>query len=173
VPKRQRLTSLVLMGVAGSGKSSVLGALAERLHWPALEGDAVHPAANVAKMAAGIPLTDEDRWPWLEAIASWIGERERDRESSIVTCSALRRAYRDTLRRGHPWVWFVHLVAPEAVIEQRMEERVGHYMPASLLRSQLETLEPLQPDEPGTTLPATATPAVLAERIIELLRLEG
>jgi gluconokinase len=172
VPKRQRLTSLVLMGVAGSGQSSLLAELAKRLNWPALEGDAVHPEANVARMAAGIPLTDADRAPWLEAIASWIGDRERHRESSLVTCSALRRAYRDTLRRGHPSVWFIHLVAPEAVIEQRIEDRVGHYMPASLLRSQLDTLEPLESDEPGTTLPTTSTPAELADRIIDLLRLE-
>src|SRR5919112_5378338 len=135
MPHRQRMTSLVVMGVAGSGKSSLMAALHERLGWPSLEGDAVHPEGNVAKMAAGIPLTDDDRRPWLEAIAAWIGEREAARESSIVTCSALRRAYRDTLRRGHPWVWFVHLVAPAAVLDERLEHRVGHYMPASMLNS--------------------------------------
>ena len=172
MPRRQRLTSLVVMGVAGAGKSSLMGALAARLTWPTLEGDALHPPPNVAKMAAGIPLTDEDRQPWLEAIAAWIGERERARESSIATCSALRRAYRDTLRRGHPWVWFVHLVAPGEVLEQRLEDRVGHYMPGSLLGSQLATLEPLAPDEPGTTVATLSPPEELAEALIDQLRLE-
>jgi gluconokinase len=172
MPRRQRLISLVVMGVAGSGKSSLMAALVERLGWPALEGDAMHPATNVAKMAAGIPLTDADREPWLEAIAAWIGEREAARDSSIVTCSALRRAYRDTLRRGHPWVWFVHLVAPQPVLEDRIEQRVGHYMPASLIASQLETLEPLGPDEPGTVLETNASPSVLAEDLIARLQLE-
>src|SRR5262245_49001013 len=114
MPRRQRLTSLVLMGVAGSGKSSVMAELAARLGWPALEGDDLHPPRNVAKMAAGTPLTDDDRGPWLEAVAAWIGEREAQGQSSIVTCSALRRSYRDVLRRGHPWVWFVHLDIPRA-----------------------------------------------------------
>jgi gluconokinase len=172
VPKRQRLTSLVVMGVAGSGKSSLMAALAARLGWPALEGDALHPASNVSKMAAGIPLTDEDRRPWLEAIAAWIGEREAARESSIVTCSALRRDYRNILRRGHPWVWFVHLVAPPTVLEDRLEHRIGHFMPASLLASQVATLEPLGSDEPGTTIVALASPGELADELIERLRLE-
>src|SRR5512133_831250 len=143
MPRRQRMTSLVVMGVAGSGKSSLMAALVERLAWPALEGDTLHSPANVSKMAAGIALTDDDRQPWLEAIAAWIGAREAARESSIVTCSALRRDYRDLLRRGHPWVWFVHLVAPADVLDARLERRVGHYMPASMLASQLATLEPL------------------------------
>jgi gluconokinase len=172
MPRRQRLSSLVLMGVAGSGKSSLMAALENRLGWPALEGDAVHPASNVAKMAAGVPLSDLDRRPWLEAIAAWIGERESRRESSLVTCSALRREYRDILRRGHPWVWFVHLVAPPAVLEERLEHRAGHFMPATLLGSQLDTLEALEPDEPGTTLETDAPPDELAEELIERLRLE-
>ena len=172
MPRRRRLTSLVVMGVTGAGKSSLMAALVERLGWPALEGDAVHPDANVAKMAAGIPLTDEDRAPWLEAIAAWIGERELARESSIVTCSALRREYRDILRRGHPWVWLAHLVAPPAVLEDRVERRTGHYMPPSLLASQVATLEPLDLDEPGTVLEATAPPGQLADELITRLRLE-
>src|SRR5690349_4642478 len=147
MPRRQRMTSLVVMGVAGSGKSSLMAALRERLGWPSLEGDALHPEINVAKMAAGVPLTDEDRRPWLESIATWIGEREAGRESSIVTCSALKREYRDILRAGHPWVWFVHLVAPAEVLDDRLERRVGHFMPASMLASQLATLEPLEADE--------------------------
>jgi gluconokinase len=172
VPRRQRLTSLVLMGVAGVGKSSVMAALERRLGWPTLEGDALHPPSSVAKMAAGVALTDDDREPWLAAVAAWIGERERERSSSIVTCSALRRRYRDELRRGHPWVWFVHLDAPADVLLGRIQGRTGHFMPGSLLESQLEALEPLEPDEPGTTMLALAPPTELAARIVEELRLD-
>ena len=170
-PRRQRLTTVVLMGVAGSGKSSVMGALVARLGWPALEGDSLHPEGNVAKMAAGIPLTDADRAPWLEAISGWIDDRERERRSSLVTCSALRRRYRDVLRRGRPSVWFVHLDAPRDVLASRILAREGHFMPASMLESQLATLEPLAPDEPGTTLATVGRPDTLAERIIQNLRL--
>jgi gluconokinase len=170
-PRRRRVTTLVLMGVAGSGKSSVMAVLEERLGWPALEGDALHPPSNVRKMAAGTPLTDADREPWLVRIADWIGERERERVSSLVTCSALRRAYRDTLRRGHPSVWFVHLEVPREVLEARMERRKGHFMPRSMLESQLETLEPLGSEEPGTTVDAAAPIDAVADSIIERFRL--
>jgi gluconokinase len=170
-PRRSRVTTLVLIGVAGSGKSSVMAALQRRLGWPALEGDSVHPASNVRKMAAGTPLTDADREPWLRAIAGWIGKRERERVSSLVTCSALRRAYRDLLRSSHPSVWFVHLVAPQPVLEARMEQRKGHFMPASLLASQLATLEPLGRDEPGSTIDATGSVDAAAEVILERMRL--
>ena len=171
-PRRQRLTSLVLMGVAGSGKSSVMASLVAQLGWPALEGDSLHPAANVAKMAAGVPLTDADREPWLAAIGRWIDEHEAARRSSLVTCSALRRRYRDTLRRGRPSVWFVHLAAPRDVLLSRMRHREGHFMPESLLDSQLQTLEPLAPDEPGSTVEALARPDTIAELIVESLRLQ-
>ena len=170
-PRRQRLTCVVLMGVAGSGKSSVMAALVARLGWPALEGDALHPPANVAKMAAGVPLTDLDRAPWLAAVAEWIGEREAARESAVLTCSALRRLYRDVLRAGHPSVWFVHLDAPRAVLEERIAAREGHFMPPSMLDSQLATLEPLAPDEPGSTMEALSPPDRIAETIITMLRL--
>ena len=170
-PRRQRVITVVLMGVAGVGKSSVMEALAKRLSWPTLEGDSLHPPGNVAKMAAGTPLTDDDRAPWLEAVARWIGDRERERSSSIVTCSALRRPYRDVLRRGHPSVWFVHLIAPVAELEARIGKRKGHFMPSSMLASQLATLEPLGRDEPGSTVDATPAPAVIAAQIIAALRL--
>ncbi len=160
------------MGVAGVGKSSVMDALAVRLGWPTAEGDALHPPSNIEKLAAGIPLTDADRAPWLERITSWIGEREAERSSPIVTCSALRRSYRDELRRGHPSVWFVHLVAPEAVIATRMEHRGGHFMPPRMLASQLETLEPLEQDEPGWPIESLGPPKEIAERIITALRLD-
>ena len=172
-PRRQRLTSLVLMGVAGSGKSSVMAALEARLGWPALEGDSLHPPSNVAKMAAGVPLTDADRAPWLDAIGRWIDEREAKRRSALVTCSALRRSYRDRLREGHPSVWFVHLAATPDVLAARMAQREGHFMPVSLLASQLATLEPLTPDEPGTTIEAIGSPDEIATRIVESLRLEA
>jgi gluconokinase len=171
-PRRQRLTTVVLMGVAGAGKSSVMIALAERLGWPTLEGDALHPPSNVEKMLAGRPLTDEDRRPWLELIAAWIAERERERSSSIVTCSALRRPYRDLLRSGNPSVWFVHLVAPPSVLATRMERRDGHFMPRALLQSQLDTLEPLAGDEPGWAIDSAAAPGVIADRIVAALRLD-
>jgi gluconokinase len=171
-PRRQRLTTVVLMGVAGSGKSSVMAALEPRLGWPALEGDSLHPAANVARMAAGVPLTDDDREPWLEAIGAWIDARERERASSLVACSALRRRYRDELRSGRPSVWFVHLAVPREVLEARMASREGHFMPASLLESQLAGLEPLAANEPGTTVDASPGVDQIADRIIAALRLE-
>jgi gluconokinase len=170
-PRRQRVTTLVLMGVAGVGKSSVMARLQERLGWPALEGDDLHPPSNVHKMAAGVPLTDADRWPWLGRIADWIGGRERERASSLVTCSALRRAYRDALRRGHPSVWFIHLVAEPAFLEARIGARAGHFMPASMLASQLATLEPLGRDEPGSTIDADASVDEVTDVILERMRL--
>ncbi len=141
--------TVVLMGASGSGKSTVMARMVERCGWASAEADDFHPPANVAKMASGHPLTDEDRWPWLRALATWIGEREAAGENSVVTCSALRRAYRDFLRDGHPSVRFVHLVVDPEVLERRMKQRRGHFMPPSLLGTQLDTLETLQPDEPG------------------------
>jgi gluconokinase len=170
-PRRRRVTTLVLMGVAGAGKSSVMARLHHRLGWPTLEGDELHPPENVRKMAAGTPLTDADREPWLRRIADWIGEREREGASSLITCSALRRAYRDVLRKGHPSVWFVHLDAPRSALEARMERRTGHFMPASLLASQLATLEPLGRDEPGSTIDATGPIDDIAELILARMRL--
>lgn len=160
------------MGVAGVGKSSLMAALAERLRWPTLEGDTLHPGSNIEKMAAGVPLDDADRAPWLALIAVWVGAREAERSSSIVTCSALRRAYRDVLRRGHPSVWFVHLVAPGDVIRSRIEHREGHFMSAGMLQTQLETLEPLEPDEPGWAVEALTPPDEIAEQVIAHLGLD-
>lgn len=160
------------MGVAGSGKSSVMAALGDRLGWPMLEGDALHPPSNVEKMLSGRPLTDDDRRPWLERIAAWIDEREAQRASSILTCSALRRAYRNILRDGHPSVWFVHLVVPPSVLATRMERRDGHFMPRALLQSQLDTLESLEPDEPGWAIDSAASVGTIADRIVAALRLD-
>lgn len=135
------------MGVSGSGKSTVAEGLAERLGWPFLEGDTLHPPANVAKMAAGTPLTDDDRWPWLEAIAAWIAAREAEGTPSISSCSSLKRAYRDLLRKGAPRVRFVHVAGDQAVLAARLGARKGHFFPAQLLASQFATLEPPGPDE--------------------------
>jgi gluconokinase len=163
--------TVVLMGVAGSGKSTVMERMAERFGWPSAEADSFHSAANVAKMSAGRPLTDDDRWPWLRAIATWIGERERHAEAAVVTCSALRRSYRDLLRDGHPSVRFVHLAVDPEVLEQRMAQRRGHYMPASLLGSQLDTLEPLEPGEPGIVVSGELPPDRIVDEIAARLHL--
>ena len=165
-------TTVVLMGVSGSGKSSVLPSLAARLGAVALEGDSLHPAANVAKMASGRPLTDEDREPWLRSIAAWIGQRERAGETAVVACSALRWRYRDILRDGHPSVVFVHLAVPGPELERRLAARSGHYMPASLLPSQLATLEPLGPDEPGFEVSSSGPAEAVADEVISQLTLD-
>src|SRR3954466_11975843 len=128
------------MGVSGSGKTHVATGLAKRLGWVFAEGDDFHPAANVEKMRAGIPLTDDDRWPWLATLAEWIGEQEAAGQDAVLTCSALKRVYRGVLADGHPSVGFVHITASAETIRRRLESRRGHYMPASLLDSQLASL---------------------------------
>jgi gluconokinase len=147
------------MGVSGTGKSTVGTALARDLGFPFAEGDDFHSAANVAKMSSGHPLTDEDRAPWLAAIADWIGERERAGTGGVVTCSALKRSYRDRLREGHPDVRFICLVGAHDVLLARLQGRRDHFMPPSLLDSQLATFEPLEADEPGGTVDVGGTPA--------------
>jgi gluconokinase len=163
-------TTIVVMGVSGAGKSTVMRALAGELGWPAAEADEFHSPANVAKMRSGTPLTDADRRPWLDALAAWIGEHEQAGENALVTCSALRRAYRDLLRRGHESIWFAHLVVEPAVIADRLEHRRGHYMPPALLSSQLETLEPLEHDEPGAAIAARRSPPEIVVDIVARLR---
>lgn len=154
------------MGVSGCGKSTVMRLLAERLGWAAAEGDEFHSAANVEKMRSGHELTDADRWPWLEAIAAWIGKREAAGRDAVVACSALKRAYRDVLRTDHPSVWFAHLVAPRDVIAARLAQRPHHYMPASLLDAQFADLEPLDASERGTVVDAAVS---AAETVAEIL----
>jgi len=141
---------IVVMGVSGSGKSTAGAALAQRLGVPFADADDFHPAANIAKMKAGIALDDEDRHPWLEAIGHWLAERQSD--GGVMSCSALKRAYRDQLRRHCPRIEFLHLSGSPEVIAARQASRQGHFMPASLMASQFATLEPLEPDEPGLTL---------------------
>jgi carbohydrate kinase (thermoresistant glucokinase family) len=139
---------LLVMGVSGSGKTTVGKALAEALGWPFEEGDDLHPPANVAKMKAGVPLTDEDRAPWLAAVARWIDDQALRGEPGVITCSALKRAYRDRLRADRPHLWLVFLEGSRRVIAERLAQRHGHFMPASLLDSQLAALEPPGEDEP-------------------------
>jgi gluconokinase len=161
--------TLVVMGVSGVGKTSVAAELVARTGWAFAEGDDFHPEANRRKMAAGHPLDDDDRWPWLRVVADWIGEREAAGEDAVVTCSALKRSYRDLLRDGHPTVRFVHLLAPRELLAERLGARKGHYMPPSLLESQLAALEDLQPDEPGVGVETTGDPAAVAERALASL----
>jgi gluconokinase len=162
---------VIVMGVSGSGKTTVAKGISTIMGWEFAEGDAFHSDENVEKMRSGQPLTDEDRWPWLTSVGDWISSKEADGESAVVTCSALRRAYRDLLRQDRPHVRFLHVEAPSDVIEDRMEHRPGHYMPASLLPSQLATLEPLQPDEPGVSIVNEGTAAAVLDRALSALGL--
>ena len=144
-------THVVVMGVAGCGKTTIAEAIRDRRGFVYAEREDFHPQASVDKMRAGIPLTDEDRWPWLRTINQWMRGRAAKGESTIVSCSTLKRAYRDVLRKDVP-VFFVHMVGSEEVIGERMSRRKGHYMPPSLLPSQFADLEPLENDEPGITV---------------------
>jgi gluconokinase len=164
----KRKTAVVVMGVAGCGKSTVGQLLARRLGWPYAEADDFHSEANVAKMASGTPLTDEDRRPWLESIRKWIDDTAGD---SVVTCSALRRDYRDILRGAQANVRFVHLNGTEETIAARMAARADHYMPTSLLASQVATLEPLQSDENGVEIEIGGRPEEIVTSAIKVLGL--
>ena len=160
---------LVVMGVSGSGKSTVAERLAVELDLDLGEGDDFHPQGHVAKMSSGRPLTDEDRWAWLEALAAWTAERVAAGRGTVLTCSALRRAYRDVLRTADAATYFVHLHGSEAVLRARMSGRRDHVMPASLLRSQLEILEPLGPDEHGLEVDVAAPVEEIVDRVLDEL----
>jgi gluconokinase len=140
---------IVVMGVSGSGKSTVGAALAGRLRVPFEDADDLHPQANIDKMTRGEALDDHDRWPWLERIGEWLSEHAA---GGVLACSALKRRYRDQLRHHCPDVEFLHLAGGRELIERRQSSRPGHFMPASLLTSQFETLEPLAPDERGVVV---------------------
>ena len=163
-------TTIVVMGVSGSGKSTVARRLSERLGWPMAEGDDFHSPENRAKMTAGTPLTDEDRRPWLESLRDFI---DRAPSHTIVTCSALKRSYRDILSTARGRVRFLHLDGSPQVLGARMAGRKGHFMPAALLISQLETLERLEPDEDGTVVDVDARTEDIVDLALERLRLPG
>jgi carbohydrate kinase (thermoresistant glucokinase family) len=156
---------LVVMGVSGSGKSTIGALLGDILHMPFIDGDDLHTPASKVKMASGMPLEDDDRWPWLDAI----GRRLTLAPAPIIACSALKRSYRNRLRLIEPDALFVHLDSPVAVIVTRVRLRKHEYMPASLLESQFSSLEPLLPDERGIVVNTGASPKVLAEEITRLL----
>ena len=162
---------VVVMGVSGCGKTTVAQRIRDLTGFVFAEADEFHTAANVAKMAAGVALTDDDRWPWLHSLAVWMAERADAGESTVIACSALRRSYRDVLRAGPPSVDFVHLDGSPDIIRARLATRLGHYMPASLLDSQLATLEPLQVDESGVVLDVAPSPDELAAQAVRWLGL--
>lgn len=161
---------VVVMGVSGTGKSTVAEALADRLGHEFIEGDSFHPPANIAKMTAGTPLDDADRLPWLQSLGALVRERHGAGVSTVLSCSALRRCYRDVLRQGASTdLVFLHLQADEVELAARMRSR-DHFMPSTLLRSQLDTLEPLGPSETGAVIEVNRPlDAVLADAI-RLLR---
>lgn len=160
------------MGVSGVGKTTLARALAEALGWPFQEGDSLHPPQNVAKMAAGTPLSDADRWPWLDRIRDWIVTRQKAGEPGIVTCSALKRVYRERILgpvRQRQGLALIFLSAPEAVIAARMAARHGHFMPPSLLASQFATLEAPGAEESPLVVDATAPPEAMHAEALMLL----
>ncbi|MBB4853227.1 gluconokinase [Mycobacteroides chelonae] len=160
---------VVVMGVAGVGKTTVARLLAQRLGAPYAEADDFHPEANIAKMSAGIPLDDADRWPWLRQIAEWMSERGREGTGGVITCSALKRSYRDVLRAGCPDAFFLHLSGDRTLVGDRMSHRAGHFMPTSLLESQFEILEPLGSDENGVVLDVGSGPDELVAEALKQL----
>ena len=141
------MPAVVVMGVSGCGKSTVAARLAQELRWDLAEADTFHSAANVSKMSSGTPLTDEDRWPWLDAIAAWIEAKRAEGRPCIVACSALKRRYRERLAGGNPDLRFVFLAGTYDMVAGRLAGRSGHYMPLSLLQSQFDALEPPGPEE--------------------------
>ena len=160
---------LVVMGVSGSGKSSVALGLQDTLGWKFQEGDELHPPANVDKMRSGIPLDDTDRAPWLATCAGWIRACHDAHEPGILTCSALKRSYREVLSQGLDDVWFLYLKVPEAVLKQRLDRRTHHYMPSSLLPTQLRTLEEPSGTEQVIEVVAEDTVAGTLKDVLERL----
>lgn len=160
---------LVVMGVSGSGKTTVAKVIAERLGCEFGEGDDHHPEANLDKMSSGEALTDADRWPWLGILAGWTRERHEQGQSTVLTCSALRRAYRDILSAGGSGTVFVHLTGKRDLLLERMQDR-EHFMPDSLLDSQFDTLEELESDEAGLVLDVADSPEEIADHVEVYLR---
>lgn len=162
---------LIIMGAAGSGKTTIATTLSEHLGWIAAEADEFHRKSSIEAMAAGVPLTDEDRWPWLESIRGWMSTQSQNGRSTIVACSALKQSYRQVLSGAEGRVQFVHLDGAADVLAERMVSRRGHYMPVSLLPSQLAALEPLKADEDGLTVDFLHSPARISAQILDGLLL--
>ncbi len=158
---------LLVMGVSGSGKSTIGARLAEALALPFADADAFHPASNVAKMSAGTPLTDADRWPWLDALGGWLAGQQA---GGVVACSALKRSYRDRLRAGVPGLRVLYLAGQPAMISARQAARENHFMPPTLMASQFATLEPPEADENALILDITAPPDIVIAQAITQLR---
>ncbi|SDT47253.1 gluconate kinase, SKI family [Bradyrhizobium canariense] len=161
--------ALVVMGVSGSGKTTIADKLAERIGWRCEDGDKFHPASNIAKMSAGHPLTDEDRWPWLQAIANEIDRICKAGERTVIACSALKRAYRDILVHGRDDVRIIYLKGTQQLIADRLAKRKGHFMPAGLLDSQFKTLEPPARDENPVTVSIDASVDAIVDDIVRQL----
>ncbi|OTA26860.1 gluconate kinase [Alloscardovia macacae] len=160
---------IVVMGVAGCGKSTVVEAIRDELGYTLAEGDDFHPQANIEKMSAGIPLTDEDRWPWLDVINAWMVARESLGENTVVSSSALKRSYRDALTKNLN-VFFLHLDGSHELIAQRLAARKGHFMPPELLPSQFAILEPLAPDENGVVVSIEGNVDDVVRRAVDAVR---
>jgi gluconokinase len=163
---------LVVAGVAGSGKTTIGQLVAGRLHCEFADGDAFHTPANVAKMHAGTPLTDDDRWPWLRAIVAWMDARAAAGESAVVACSALKRSYRDVLLSGSAGARMVFLVVPLGADEARIAHRAGHFFPRALLESQFAALELPQPAEHVPLIPASGTPEQTTDEVMAAIGLD-
>ena len=164
--------ALVVMGVSGSGKSTIAERLAARIGWSFEDGDRFHPAANVAKMSAGHPLTDEDRWPWLQAIADEIDRVCKAQKHAVIACSALKRAYRDVLVHGRSDVRIVYLKGTQQLIADRLAHRKGHFMPPGLLASQFKTLEPPDESENPVAVSIDASVEAIVDDIVRQLGLD-
>ncbi len=160
---------VVVMGVSGTGKTSVAVELAEDLGCEFIEGDDLHPRQNIEKMTKGIPLTDEDRWPWLQAIAELVAVKDFEGTSTVVTCSALKHSYRAVLSDAAP-TFYVHLDASFEVLQDRMQHRTKHFMPATLLKSQIDTLEPLGDDESGAVVDVSPPLEEVVEEALNAVR---
>ena len=163
-------TQIIVMGVSGSGKSTIGALIAGALGVPFVDGDALHPQSNIEKMAGGKPLNDDDRWPWLTVVGQTLAEAGATGKGMVIACSALRRAYRQTILDSAPQARFVHLDGSREVLSARIEGRSGHFMPPSLLDSQFATLEPLGADEPGMVIDIDQAVAEIVSEAVAKIR---
>ena len=165
--------NIVVFGVSGAGKTTVGQRLADALHRPFADADDFHPPESVRKMSASIPLTDSDRFPWLQSVRDWMDRQNDEGNGTVVACSALKRAYRDALRAGRGGVLFVHLSGTPEIIRGRLDGRSGHFMPAALLASQFEALEPLAPDECGLQVDVESPVDSIVSAVCDRIQMAG